>query len=200
MSAGFPLLGEQAAAPDGRPSSDLLGAEGGIELHLDHSFQGASPPTSEEEERTDGGAMIPMALDPSFVKQLVALFGAPDLKTGGSAPTSSNEPVRFDIPYSLAEQIYMHWCSSLIDEEDDERFEEESRELQSIMDIEYAMKIAQEEVSFIRFSLPCVLLLVTSPVTYSRKLLSRKSCERVCPPRCPCRCCEKTIHKWLRWP
>ena len=151
-SAEFPFLGEQAAAVDEDPSfAEPMGAEGGIVLELDHSIEGAGSPWAEEEDRMDGGgggAMIPMTLDPSFVQQLVALFGAPDLNGEGTTQASSNAPVRFDIPLELAEQIYMHWFSSMISEENEERLNEKSRDLQSTMDMEYAFKLAQEEVSY----------------------------------------------------
>ena len=120
----------------------------------------ASPPLSEEEAKVDGGATISMTLDPSFVQQLVNLFGVPDLRA--NRPYSSNNhstPVKFDIPWSLAEQIYMLWCSSLISrDEEHATVEGEGRELQNIMDFELAMQIVQDEVIFVILSFAAFIL------------------------------------------
>lgn len=148
----FPSLGEQGVYGFD-PFSDV-GAVGGIGVDLLQSIPVDSPPSSEEEVKDDDGAMIPMTLDPSFVQQLVSLFGAPDFKKHGSAQPS-NQRVSFDIPWSLAEQIYLYWVSSsLVNEEDEvnESFQEEdSQDLQEIIDMEYAMQLIQDQVSELKF-------------------------------------------------
>ena len=93
-------------------------------------------------------AMIPMKLDPSFVQQLISLFGAPSLSLNSKNNATAVTPVSFDVPWSLAEQIYLHWCSNLITEEDyeDSQAANEDADLRNIMDIELAMQLVQEEV------------------------------------------------------
>jgi hypothetical protein len=92
--------------------------------------------------------MIPMTLDPSFVQQLIKLFGVPDLKAKRPLSANQSSSVSFDIPWSLAEQIYLHWCSSLISkDEESEPTVADRMELQDIMDFEFAMQLVQDEVS-----------------------------------------------------
>ena len=148
---GLPIdIHQPSSSTDNYAYSEMM--EGDVNLELYQPLEMASPPTSSEDEIGGfhvGGAMIPMTLEPSFVNQLVSLFGAPDMKRNGP----SNRPVSFDIPWSLAEQIYMHWCASLVSEEEENDFTltDENRELQSIMDVEFAMKIAQDEVPIVPF-------------------------------------------------
>lgn len=153
-SITFPSLGDQGAfAFD--PLYDM-GATGGIGVDLLQSIPVGSPPSSEEGIKDDDGAMIPMVLDPSFVQQLVSLFGAPDLKNGS---VQSNQRVAFDIPWSLAEQIYLYWVTSRVNlvSEEDELYEsvqdEDSQELQQIIDMELAMQIVQDQVTVLKTAL-----------------------------------------------
>lgn len=147
--SGLPVMSEEALVRDYDRSSVFRGGpEYGVDLELYEPQTTDIPPIPGEEVPFDGGAMIPMTLDPSFVTQLVSLFGAPDLKTNGASSISTDSRVSFDIPWTLAEQIYMHWCASLVSEEDEAALaaEEENRELQSIMDVELAIKVAEDEV------------------------------------------------------
>jgi len=110
-------------------------------------------PIMEEDGRAsdDAEAMIPMNLDPTFVQQLISLFGAPNLGKNGTNVNHTANPVSFNIPWSLAEQIYLHWCSSLISE-DDSTTNDEDADLRHIMDIELAMQLVEQEVNFDEFN------------------------------------------------
>nr|CAG4640919.1 EOG090X07J8 [Eulimnadia texana] len=98
-----------------------------------------------KEESTE--AMIPICLDPQFTQQLISLFGVPETATQGS------EDLQFEIPWSLAEQIYSHWCASLAcrnssapqTEENDPVPNENDAAFQTIMDMEYALQLAEDE-------------------------------------------------------
>ena len=146
------------------PSNDFIDGLATPDGRSDESPEMAFSPTAYEEDSVkiddDGSAMIPMTLDETFSSHLIALFGdpRPNLRR---APTA---PAAFDIPWSLAEQIYSHWVSSLIDaqsdhgEAGDEEADdqdaiyqtdvEESR-LRDIMDFELAMQLVEEEVGII---------------------------------------------------
>jgi len=105
-------------------------------------------PILEEDGRAsdDIEAMIPMNLDPTFVQQLISLFGAPNLKKNGTNVNHTANPVSFNIPWSLAEQIYLHWCSNIISEDDSAPNNgDEDADLRDIMDIELAMQLVQDE-------------------------------------------------------
>jgi hypothetical protein len=150
-SMAFPSLGDQGAF--GFDPLYDMGATGGIGVDLLQSIPVGSPPSSEEGIKDDDGAMIPMVLDPSFVQQLVSLFGAPDLQNDS---VQSNQKVDLDITWSLAEQIYLYWVTSrvnLVSEEEElnESFQDEdSQELQQIIDMELAMQIVQDQVGIFR--------------------------------------------------
>ena len=121
-------------------------------------------PILEEDGRASDSmeAMIPMNLDPTFAQQLISLFGAPDLKRNGTNVNQSANPVSFNIPWSLAEQIYMHWCSSLISEDDsthDLHLNDEDPDLRHIMDIELAMQLVEQEVHFFLLNIKLVSLI-----------------------------------------
>lgn len=61
-------------------------AEGDVSGELDQPLGIASPPTSSEDEVDGfhvGRAMIPITLKPSFVNQLMSLFGVPYMKWNG---------------------------------------------------------------------------------------------------------------------
>lgn len=191
--AGFPTLGEiPVNGLDPQVPQETIVTENMIGLQGFDLLQQpvASPPLSEEEVKIEDGATISMTLDPSFVQQLVSLFGVPDLKT--NRPFSSNSqstPVKFDIPWSLAEQIYMLWCSSLIskDEEQSTIVEGENRELQNIMDFELAMQLVQDEVNYLDYFY--VKLLFSIALTsllhcflLFRGMLNERSCVKAYQP------------------
>lgn len=147
--ASFPTLGEQSVNEihPQTEMTDTTDAEAiGLDLLL--SSHAVSPPLSEEEVKMDGGAMISMTFDQSFIEQLVNLFGVPDLQT--KKPSSNNQlnVFNFDIPWSLAEQLYLHWCSSLIskDQETSAIVNDDQKGFQNIMDFELAMQLVQDEV------------------------------------------------------
>lgn len=129
------------------------GTTGFLDFQLLETYQIPQPSNDElvEEE-----AMVPITLDPLFINQLIALFGPPDSQTD-NCENSQKHPANFEIPWSLAEQLYLYWCSSLVkddaeeipsEEESNYREESESRGLNNIMDIEYAMKLVEEEVCY----------------------------------------------------
>jgi hypothetical protein len=145
--ASFPSLGEQPTnGADCRAEPNIT--ENILGVDLLRPLPVVSPPLSEEEVKMECGPMIPMTLDPSFVQQLIKLFGVPDLKAKRPLSANQSSSVSFDIPWSLAEQIYLHWCSSLISkDEESEPTVADRMELQDIMDFEFAMQLVQDEVS-----------------------------------------------------
>ena len=145
--ASFPSLGEQQTnGADCRTEQNDI--ENILGVDLLQPFPVVSPPLSEEEVKVECGPMIPMTLDPSFVQQLIKLFGVPDLKAKRPLSANQSSSVSFDIPWSLAEQIYLHWCSSLISKDEESATATgDNRELQNIMDFELAMQLVQDEVS-----------------------------------------------------
>ena len=54
------------------------------------------------EEEND--AMVPFVMDPTFAQHLSSLFGQPNIT--GRLP---QQHMSFEIPWALAEQIYLHW-------------------------------------------------------------------------------------------
>jgi hypothetical protein len=145
--SSFPTLGEQPTnGADCRAEPNIT--ENILGVDLLRPLPVVSPPLSEEEVKMECGPMIPMTLDPSFVQQLIKLFGVPDLKAKRPLSANQSSSVSFDIPWSLAEQIYLHWCSSLISkDEESEPTVADRMELQDIMDFEFAMQLVQDEVS-----------------------------------------------------
>ena len=137
--AAFPSLGDNSTTIINEPMADAIEIGSGYAMASD-----LLEPC--EEVKMNGESMIPMTLDPSFVQQLVSLFGAPVVN--GTPNPSNLPPSRFDIPWSLAEQIYLHWCSSLVSQNDKPvpTIDPESKELQDIMDFEFAMQLVQDEV------------------------------------------------------
>lgn len=149
--ASFPSLGEQPTnGADCRIEPN--GIENILGVDLLQPFPVVSPSLLEEEVKVESGPMIPMTLDPSFVQQLIKLFGVPDLKAKRPLSANQSNPVSFDIPWSLAEQIYLHWCSSLISKDEESAAATgDNGELQNIMDFELAMQLVQDEVSISSF-------------------------------------------------
>ncbi|XP_057378037.1 uncharacterized protein LOC130700002 [Daphnia carinata] len=144
--ASFPTLGEQVTYTTDYQLPPCMNTENKFGMDLFQPFSVVSPPLPEEEVKVDEDPMISMTLDASFVQQLVKLFGVPDLKAKRVPSTTPSNPVNVDIPWSLAEQIYLHWCSSLISENEDKPMVTEDRkELQNIMDFELAMQLVQDE-------------------------------------------------------
>lgn len=144
--ASFPTLGEQVTYASDYELPPYMNTENKFGVDVFEPLSVASPSVPEEEGKVDEGPMISMTLDPSFVQQLVKLFGVPDLKAKRVPSTTRSNPANVDIPWSLAEQIYLHWCSSLINENDEMPMVTEDREeLQNIMDFELAMQLVQDE-------------------------------------------------------
>ncbi|KAI9555738.1 hypothetical protein GHT06_018253 [Daphnia sinensis] len=144
--ASFPTLGEQVTYASDYQLPPYMNTESKLGMDFFQPLSVVSPPMPEEEVKVDEGPMISMTLDPSFVQQLIKLFGVPDLKANRMSSTTRSNPVNVDIPWSLAEQIYLHWCSSLISEDEEiPTATEDRKELQNIMDFELAMQLVQDE-------------------------------------------------------
>lgn len=151
--ASFPILGDQATYATDFQLTPYANTENRFSIDPLQPLPVGNPPLPEEEMKVEEGPLVPMTLDPSFVQQLVKLFGVPDLKANRLPSTSQSNTVNFDIPWSLAEQIYLHWCSSLISKDEEmPTVNGDSNELQNIMDFEFAMRLVQDEVNPFIFS------------------------------------------------
>ena len=101
------------------------------------------------EDMKNNEPLISMTLDHAFAKQLINLFGDPyaGKSSRRSTATGSNT---FDISWSLAEQIYLHWLSSLYDEDGDGDDDGDVHVADATTnDFEFAMQLVQQEVLFI---------------------------------------------------
>ena len=65
-----------------------------------------------DQDMKNNDPMISMTLDAAFAKQLINLFGDPYAGKCSRRSTATSKNT-FDISWTLAEQIYLHWLSSL---------------------------------------------------------------------------------------
>lgn len=148
-------LGEAAIPPqqEHQPGYSQYNIGGTAYFNDFRSLEEYQTPQLSNGQLVEEEAMVPITVDPSFIQQLVSFFGPLASPAKNPEIDSQKSPVTFDIPWSLAEQLYLSWCSSMVKDTTEEVQsavtcvgENEGGEFNNIMDIEYAMKLIEEEV------------------------------------------------------